>query len=427
MFSTTTHRVKRRNLALLLATVTALQLSGCASAEMKYCTMSNQVSSSSTTMQVAAVVSPTNNFVNFDSILTASESSVKVDLGGSLEKSQLSEAIGRELSVVLADGVPQLAIKRNVKPATETPSEYDITSAIDSTFGIFNLVAKCAAGDLKKETDQLPADAEIDLLGALAIAADQFTDPAAEHKLYILSNGIQTAGDLKMQEPGQFPKSDESVRLLADGLDNIGALPDLKGAEVYWYGLGQVDGVNQSLSQKARDSLVAFWQQVIARSNGVLKVENIFGQIGTGAPHSNAISVSKIEVATCQVVRLYEENGIEFAADTSNFIDRAAAQKTASELAETFMSKGCDEITVTGYAAAGVDQSAYKAKSTAIDSTNAKLTLKRAEAFAALLKIGGFKGSITSKGGGTCGTEWAASGKADAELQRLCRRIEVSN
>ena len=84
-------------------------------------------------------------------------------------------------------------------------------------------------------------------------------------------------------------------------------------------------------------------------------------------------------------------------------------------------------MTVTGFAAAGVDKVDYQKGKTKIDSTNKKLTKKRAAAFASLVRAAGYKGSISSAGAGTCGTEWTGAGKVDKDLQRMCRRVEVSN
>jgi hypothetical protein len=418
---------KSLSIALLISVI-AGTTSGCVSSDVAYCDISTQEVAQSAPVQVAAVLAPTDNFIDFSSIISASAPDVKADLGGNLSKSSLRDAIGRELSVVLADGTPSLVVKRAVKPVSEKPSDYDIQSAIESTFGVFKLVASCSAGDLKKASDQIETSPESDLLGSLGIAADQFNNPQAEHKIYILGNGIQTAGDaLNMQEPGQFPKSEESARLLAEGLQNIGALPDLKGAHVYWYGLGQVDGKVQSLSQKARDSLVSFWQQVISLSGGVLTVDDIHGQVGTGVPNVKSIKISSISVLTCSVVRLYEKDGIEYQPDSASFVNQALAQKAAATIAHDFESKGCDEMTVTGYAAAGVDKATYDSKSSQIDSANSALTLKRAKAFATLIKASGYSGSIKTSGAGTCGTEWGQDGKALEALQKLCRRVEVSN
>jgi hypothetical protein len=395
----------------------------------KHCSIVNNAPEEVIPSQIAAVIAPTNNFVDFETIITASQSSISEDLGSNLSKSEIKNAIGRELSIVIADGVPQLASKRTVKVASDTPSDYDIRdAAITAAFNSFGLVSRCSAGKLKKTTDQIETQAESDLLAGLSIAADQLTEESADKKIYVLANGLQTAGAIKMNEPGEFPKSEAYATQLAQGLEDIGALPDLHGTRVIWYGLGQVDGDHQVLSQKAKDSLTYFWQEVISRSNGVLVTDDIYGEIGSGKPDANAIKVSNLAVTECKLlVKLYEDDGVEFKPDSSVFVDSGKAKDAAKMVADSFKKAECDELTIHGYAAAGVDKATYDSKKSDIDETNKTLTLSRAKAFAALVKRAGFTGTINTEGVGTCGTEWNKTGKIAPELQKLCRRVEVSN
>ena len=420
--------------AALVALLATLGLSSCSDPKTEpgfavplddptvYCDLTVQKSPANIPSQTVAILAPTSNFVDFTTVVTRAETPVKETLGGNLPESQLKKAIGREFAVVLADGKPKMIAKRSVQPLGE--SAYDITSAVDSTFGIFRLANKCAAGDLKRENDQVKTHDGSDMLKALSIAADQLT-VEGERKIFVLGNGIQTEGAIQMQEKGQFPKSENSARLLALGLKGIGEIPDLNGAEVSWYGLGQVDGDNQELSEKAAKSLESFWRQVIELGHG--KVGEICAQCGAGSPQMHAIPVETFEVATCKLVRLYEEDGVEFKPDSAEFVNLAKAKSAAKLMSTQFKGKGCDEMSVTGYAAAGVSKEAYDSKRAQIDSTNKSLTKKRAAAFAVLIRSAGFTGAITSLGGGTCGTEWSASGAVDLDLQRLCRRVEVSN
>lgn len=429
--------MKRLKISYATAALIAitLVLTGCIKEELRagmdvadddptvYCDMESiQKSPSSIPAQSVAILAPTNNFVDFSTIVTRAETDVKKSLGGGVTGDALNNALGREFSVVLADGNPRMLAKRSVQPAGR--SEYDITSAIDSTFGIFKLANKCAGGSLKRDGDQVRTSEGSDMLKALSVAADQLTVTGAK-KIFVLGNGIQTKGAIQMQEPGQFPKSESSARLLALGLKGIGEIPDFNGAEVSWYGIGEVDGVNQSLSEKAATSLESFWKQVIELGNG--RVGEFCALCGAGAPHQNAIPVPTFEVKTCKLVRLYEEDGVEFKPDSAVFVNPTKAKSAAKLMSSQFQGKGCDELEVTGYAAAGVDRETYEDKKDQIDRTNLALTKKRAAAFAQLIRAAGFTGAITSSGGGTCGTEWSESGAVDLDLQRLCRRVEVSN
>ena len=388
----------------------------------KYCEFALQKSPSTIPSQSVAILAPTSNFVDFQTLITRSETSVKDSLGGGLPADQLEKALGRELSVILADGNPRLLGKRSIQPAGR--SEYDIESAIDSSFSIFRLANKCAAGSLKRPNDQVATFEGTDLLKALSIASDQLT-VTGPRKIFILGNGIQTAGAIKMQEKGLFPKSESAAKLLAQGLKGIGEIPDLQGADIYWYGLGQVDGVKQQLSEKAAKSLESFWKQVIEYGNGNL-IE-VCAQCGAGEPHPFAVTVPTFEVPPCTLIRLYEEDGVEFLPDSSTFKNITKAKAAAKQMSSNFQGKGCDEMTVTGFAAAGVGKAEYLKDKTEIDATNEVLTKKRAVAFASLVRAAGYKGAISSDGGGTCGTEWSGSGAVDLDLQRMCRRVEVSN
>lgn len=387
-----------------------------------YCELNVQKSPVSIPAQTVAILAPTDNFVDFLTLVTRSETEVINSLGGNLPDSQLEESIGREFSVVLADGRPRMLAKRSVQPLGE--SAYDIRDAVNGTFGIFRQANKCAAGGLKRADDEVETKEGSNILKALSIAADQLTIDGPK-KIFILSNGIQTEGAIEMQEKGMFPKSDASAKLLAQSLNGIGEIPDLQGAEVHWYGLGQVDGVNQELSEKSAKSLESFWRQVITYANGDLK--EVCAQCGAGDPHRLAIPVPTFEVKTCTLIKLYEEDGVEFLPNSATFKNLSKAKTTAKNMSTQFQSKGCDEMTVTGFAAAGVDKVEYQKGKTKIDSTNKKLTKKRAAAFASLVRAAGYKGSISSAGAGTCGTEWTGAGKVDKDLQRMCRRVEVSN
>jgi hypothetical protein len=421
-------------IAAATALVLALSLSSCApetkEADMDvsqedsrtYCELNVQKSPVSIPAQTVAILAPTDNFVDFLTLVTRSETEVINSLGGNLPDSQLEESIGREFSVVLADGRPRMLAKRSVQPLGE--SAYDIRDAVNGTFGIFRQANKCAAGGLKRPDDQVETKEGSNILKALSIAADQLTIDGPK-KIFILSNGIQTEGAIEMQEKGMFPKSDASAKLLAQGLNAIGEIPDLQGAEVLWYGLGQVDGVNQELSEKSAKSLESFWRHVIKYANGELK--EVCAQCGAGDPHRLAIPVPSFEVKTCSLIKLYEEDGVEFLPNSATFKNLSKAKATAKNMSTQFQSKGCDEMTVTGFAAAGVDKVDYQKGKTKIDSTNKKLTKKRAAAFASLVRAAGYKGSISSAGAGTCGTEWTGAGKVDNDLQRMCRRVEVTN
>lgn len=392
--------------------------------EIPRCDFKSSTEQSGDNSQTSVILAPTANFVDFSSVVNRASSAVKDTLGESIPDDQKSQALGKELSIVLADSSPSLIVNNVVSSTGSLPQ--DISRAIETTFRDLDVASRCSAGDLKKPNDQIATDPETDMLRAMSVASDQF-NTLEEKSLFILGNGIQTSGAILMQDSGSFPRDTVSAKLLAKSLDKRNEIPDLTDVKVTWYGLGQVDGQYQKPLPVAKTkALEDFWREVIHLGGGTL--DSVCQQCGTGTPSSESIAVAEVDAFACPViVKLYESDGVEFKGDSAEFVSLAAATSAAIETATKFMSKKCESISVSGFAAAGEDENVYKSRKSEIDETNKTLTKKRAAAFAKLLKSAGFTGVIKYLGMGTCGTEWDEAGKAVEKLQRLCRRVEVSN
>jgi hypothetical protein len=325
----------------------------------------------------------------------------------------------------VADAAPKLIVTSFIDPLNGEAAQ-EIETQIDSTYGYLDLASGCAGGYLAKEDDQIALEKETDLLKALAVASDQMSH-TGKRTLFILGNGIQTSGAIQMQDADSFPKTEARAIAMAKSLSRSHQLPDLNGIEVKWYGLGQVDGANQKTLPTAwTKSLRAFWEKVIQLSGGT--VAGMCEACGSGSPLPKAIKVHPVQTVECPlIVKLYESDGVEFKPDSTDFVSADKAKSAAESTVSKFKSKGCSSMTVTGYAAAGKSESEYKQNMKSIDKINLTLTKGRAKAFSRLLIESGFDGDIAFVGGGTCGTEWDGNGKVDAEQQRLCRRVEVSN
>jgi hypothetical protein len=413
-------------LAAMLAAFTALIIFlGTTGDPVKNCLFASDATKGTNSTQTAAIFAPTANFVDFKSVIERASTPIKNELGGNLTGDAKKEALGRELSVVIADSDPQLVTRRAVKAVEGATGDMDIDRAIKSAFGSFDLAAACAAGDLKKVDDQIPTSSGVDLLKGFYVAADQLTSEGNK-TIFVLGNGIQTSGAILMQEEGVLPGNASAAKKLARELFNRGEVPGLNDITVNWYGIGQVDGeVQKPLPIAKAKALEAFWSEIIRLGGGT--VGEICGQCGSGLPNENAIPVDLVPVNECPItIRLYDADGVEFQPDSSAFVSEAKAKVAAAQTAASFKSKkGCETLTIRGVAAAGKDKPAYLAERSEIDGINLELTKLRAEAFGALLKKAGFKGTLTYVGGGTCLTEWGASGVAVPDLQRKCRRVEI--
>ena len=392
---------------------------------VKLCAFKSDSTTDSTSDQISVVLAPTSNFVDFDSLVSRAGQDIKSGLGFSLQGDEKKQALNREFSLVVADSAPKLIVTSFIDPVNGTESQ-EIETQIESTYGFLDLAAGCAGGYLAKDEDQVNLKKETDLLKALDVASSQLSH-TGKRTLYILGNGIQTSGAIRMQDEDSFPKTEARAISMAKSLAQRNELPDLTGISVKWYGLGQVDGTNQQTLPTAwTKALKTFWSKTIQLSGGT--IEGICEACGSGEPMPKAIRVHPIQIHECPlIVKLYEADGVEFKPDSTEFVSESQAKVAAESTVKKFKTKGCSAMTVTGYAAAGRSESEYKENKSAIDKTNLKLTKARAKSFAQLLTSAGFDGDITFVGGGTCGTEWDGNGKANSEQQRLCRRVEVSN
>ena len=118
---------KKMSLVGICALTVSLLLTSCSSEKLPgmdvslddsqtYCEMAVQKSPPTIPAQTVAILAPTDNFVDFLTLITRSETEVKESLGGGLPEGELEKAIGREFSVVIADGKPRMLAKRSVQP-----------------------------------------------------------------------------------------------------------------------------------------------------------------------------------------------------------------------------------------------------------------------------------------------------------------------
>jgi hypothetical protein len=387
----------------------------------RQCNFESPKSSNSSGDQVSVILAPTQNFVDFSSIIAKAETPVSNALG--MNMADVLEARGNEISVIMGDGDPQLVVRRVLDPSGTSTG--DMLNAFESIGRISEKVFECSAASQKRIGDEVPTTAQADFLKSLQAAEDQFLTNGSK-EIFVLGNGIQTSGAILMQEEGRLPSNTEEALRFARQLEDSDQVPNLTGVKVTWVGLGQVDGEYQEILPLPKlKALEVFWTEIL-RLSGAEKGE-FYSQVGSGLPHINSIPVDLVPVNDCPVtVYLNASDGLEYVADSSDFVSLEDARDAANSTVTTFEGlKGCSSLTVRGVAAAGVDKLDYFSNRDAKDAQNLALTKSRAEAFGKLLKEAGFSGELKYVGGGTCMTEWDASGTAVPELQRVCRRVEV--
>lgn len=362
--------------------------------------------------EIASIVAPSDNFMDFESVIKSAASDIKATLQN--DKTQFT--------VVIADGEPSQVSKRWVA-FQEGDFEVDKQNRIDRTYKSLVTVSRCL-NEVGTSTaaNALETQPEVDLLKAMQIAADSFEEAASHKELFILANGIQTAGQYLMQNG--LAQGESGISSAVSALSDASALPDLNGATVHWFGLGVVGGDKQpALNQQSVEAIEAFWTKVITSSNG--KIGKIVRSIPFKAPANGSVRTTAIGgLEDACLFTLTEKDGFNFQPDTADFINPNAASAGAESLARKINAAGCvGSLTVTGYAASGVHKDKFQENKNKIQA----LSLERAEAFVELLKGAGVEQRIKVVGGGKGPVEdWNPDGSFSEELGQLNRKVVVS-
>jgi len=360
---------------------------------------------------VAIVMAPTENFVNFGNVLDSSEALVNEALG----------LAGASLSIVVADGRPSLV--RNVSP--QLADTDDGTMILNRRLlGSVRDVYFCTAGESEQSViNPIVLEPEVDFLAALSVAAGKLDSGRGEEKrIVMMGNGIQTAGQYSFSKSG-IP-SEAQVGDIVGDLKSQGALPDLKGATVDFVGLGLVNSSEPPLNQQSLDGLVAFWRAIVAASGGY--VGTIMTQVVDGAPSPDSIAVAAVEGLkdACINESVAESDGISFNPGNAEFIDVGAATATAQNIATKIAAAACPgDITVIGYVASATPQAQYVFG----NAEDEQLSLARAEAFKALLINAGVATNIVTVGAGKGPVnDWDEAGNFVENLGQQNRKIVVT-
>ena len=395
-----------------IALISAVLLSGCSIFPdvVINCDPGQAENDSSIKVDVVAVLAPSANFTDFDIPLRVVQADLVNTLGWK----------GSRLSTVLADGAPE--IKKSVL-IKGRDNQGDGEILVSQNTSQLSIVYSCAVQDPDLQySGGYTITPETDFLQGLTVAARAFDVQASgsEKTVIVVGNGIQSVGQINFTEDG-IPTID-AIPGIIEALKTGGVLPDLQGARVDWFGLGQTDGVAQEkLNQQSQDSLLAFWEAVVIASNGRLGTFQL--ELVSGTPREGSIPVTPITALpdACINMTLTTESGFNFKPDTAIFIDRNQAVEAAQKIADELVSKpDCTGgITVKGYTSSGVSEDEYKPEDDLV------LSKQRADAFAELLVQAGVTVEIVAEGGGKGpNNDWNADGSYNEDVG-ITNRIVV--
>ncbi|GAA1445826.1 OmpA family protein [Leifsonia poae] len=265
------------------------------------------------------------------------------------------------------------------------------------------------------------ASPEVDFLGSIDQAARNLgSNPMG---VLVMGSGLQTTDPLNFAASGVLYA--DPAQVVSD-LTSRGLLPkDLKGVTVYWAGMGDVAGSQQTLTIPARSNLEAIWTAIVKAAGGTLSLlpEPASGGAASGLPAVAAVPVEAVQTKTDWTKPIVIRNSdLLFTKDTATFSDATKASQVLSGLVPSIEQNGAT-VTITG--TASKDQATNNTADTA-------LSLRRADAVkAALVGLGVPESLLTTAGVGYewCGwkSETDASGKYSDALAEQNRSVILTS
>lgn len=277
---------------------------------------------------VALIVAPTSNFTSIENAVESSEGPIKALLDGNT--SLITFLASGDTSLT---GASQIDLSQSIIDAVKKPK--------------IKLGLKSSLASLRCALDAGNQSPELDILKALKSAYDSLPSGESIKNIILVSNGLQTSGDFKMQE-----SFDAEVVDIVSSLQDSNALPKLTGSQVTFIGLGQVSGEQPILSLKSVNKLQNIWKALVEASGGTVIFSGAvdLGQGNPTGPEITLISplVTEPIVESCQTV-LTDDN-LTFFADSAEFISPKKALETFQQLSLEFSAQKCKgTISVTGF------------------------------------------------------------------------------
>ena len=369
-------------------------------------------SPASVSREVGVVLAPSDTFVRFPNAID----SATADLTSLLNKD------GAQVATVLADGSPQQRALGWVD-FSKAVFEADREKSLNRALGKIRITYSCSVMSREQNQTAIKTTPGADYLAALAMTAGTFTHPGSERSIVVLGNGLQDLGQVDLTKG--LPQDSSAAKSVADTLKAAGALPDLTGVKVYWFGLGQVDGVKQKpLHPIASKALETLWTELIKAAGGELV--KVVKTIPYADPVSTSVQAKAIEVpAPPCVFMLTSDDGFNFKPDSADFLDAAKAKQGADNMAAEIAKSNCSgPLYVVGYAASGVDKRDYNAAAAAKVKS---ISATRAIAFKGLLEKAGVAIKLVPVGAGKGPTnDWDLSGKFIEEMGKQNRFVEIT-
>lgn len=390
-----------------VALVFSSALVSCANAPKASCEFNRVDRSVTVSKEISVVISPNIGFVDFENVLASTAPKIhKI----------FEDRKNATLSVVLADGDPEIESSSIIEVEKAFSTQTDVDEEIDNAMSEISRVYRCALG--LDGISSGPSD-ESNLALALSKAAGAFETSGSQREIFVLSNGVSTAGQVNFVTDG-MPKQDSFTQKVDDYTK---ALVDLQSAEVTWIGLGQTDTKYQEeLDTQAIDALIGFWSLFVERSNGIVgSIKQ--GNVVYGKPNPNSLEISKVDSGfekICVSADLGIEQGLVFKEYSSEFKNESLARESIKHIADQIRGSECaGRILVTGFVSSDQEKSKFDGKG------NKSLSLQRAKAVKDVLEEFGVTNTKAIGAGWGGVDEWNPDGSYNNNLGEKNRIVKI--
>lgn len=370
-------------LSIVVCSVVGLTLSAC----------DDSASSGANSGAIAIIASDRSNQQRFN--LLSSEHII----------SAIDDHMGGTFYVISADGVPRL-----VASIDSTSTRQDDTEKEDYEVSVL------AAMLTPAETP------ESDMLSALSLAANSLAHASGDRTILVVDSGMSTAGAMAFQNTGLLePHAD--VDAMVERVRSAGALPDLTGVTVRWFGLGSVEDPQPLLDTAAKSRLKSLWTKLITAANGEVVFDDTPMMKVTGddlptVPEVTPVPVGAFDLGAAPSLEVsLPDTEVGFEADVDVLRNEEVAKSRIQEAAAQIRSSGVSEVRVTGCTS-----------SWGTAEHRQDLSERRAEVVAGLLENNGVKVTSITGRGYECPhqiVDTNADGTPIEELMAVNRRVII--
>ena len=401
--------IKMRSIvAFVVIALSTSMVAGCAKAPQASCEFSSVAESVDVSKEISIVIAPNKGFVDFENVIASSLPKIQ-DL--------FKDEKNASMSIILADGNPEIESSSIIEVEKFGFTQTDIDEEVESAISEISRVYRCALGLDGVATN---ASGESNLTLALSKAAGAFESTGSQREIFVLSNGISTAGQVNFATD-EVPTEEGYVDKVND---YESALINLQGANVTWIGLGQTDGLHQeTFDTQAIAALSKFWTLFVERSNGLVGSISQ-GNVVSGEPNPNSLNISAVGSGfnkVCVSEDLGKDQGVVFKENSVQFRNDSTARASIERIANLISESECiGNVLVTGFVSSDKNESDFDGIG------DIGLSQRRADVVKELLRDFGVTVEIRATGRGFGGKdEWNSDGTYNNELGEKNRIVTI--